>query len=241
MLFEFILAVIISIILFRIVSKKIYRDAGDPFKYWDKFNVPSLEKSIQRKYNWNEITRRKALVYRYIEEYKMFPKDPFYGGYDGFNQVLTIRDNFELIDAVLVKDFDYFQKTRFCIFSDTIPVNRTEEIIFKSPSVIYGDKWKKVRSVFGPIFNSDKLELLIPSIKSSNAKLEKLLDLYANDSANMELKEVFGLYVMDVNVSCVFGVDSEVFEHGNLSPYIQHVKPFSYIFELSYLKGSYFG
>ena len=226
MLFEIIFAITISLLLFYLISNKRHRDYADPFDYWKKFNVPSPEKSIQKKYNWNEITRRKAFAYKYIEEYNMFPDEPFYGGYDGFNQVLTIRDNFELIEAVLVKDFDYFQRTRFCIYSDTVPVNRTEEIIFKSQSVIHGDKWKKVRSVFGPIFNSDKLELLIPSIKTSNAKLEKLLDLYANDSANMELKEVFGLYVMDVNVSCVFGVDSEVFEHGNLSPYIQHVKPF---------------
>ena len=226
MLFEIALVVIISLSLFYFISKRISSDGSDPYDYWKSFNVPSPEKSKQQEYNWNEITRRKAVSYRYIEEYNMFTNEPFYGGYDGFNQVLTIRDNFELIEAVLVKDFDYFQRTRFCVFSDTIPVNRTEEIIFKSQSVIHGDKWKKVRSVFGPIFNSDKLELLIPSIKRSNAKLEKLLDLYANDSANMELKEVFGLYVMDVNVSCVFGVDSEVFKQGNLSPYIQHVKPF---------------
>ena len=64
-----------------------------------------------------------------------------------------------------------------------------------------------MRSVFGPIFNIDKLESMIPSIRSSNSKLEKLIDLYVADSAVLELKEVFGLYVMDVNVSCVFGVD----------------------------------
>ena len=224
MLFEIFAVTCLLLLTYYAISKKIFGDYNDPFDYWKDKNVPSPDKKLQQAYNWNEITRKRASAYRYLEEYKMYPNQRFYGGYDWFSQVLTIRDDFDLIKSILVDDFDHFQKTRFSIFADTLPVNRTEEIVFKSTTVVYGKEWKKVRSVFKPIFNMDNLELMIPSIRSSNAKLEKLIDLYAADSSNMELKGVFGLYVMDVNVSCVFGVDSEVFLQGKRSPYIKHVK-----------------
>ena len=93
MLCEITLAIVVSLLLFYLITYKIYHDVVDPFDYWKKFDVPSPEKSIQKIYNWNEITRRKAFAYKYIEEYNMFPNEPFYGGYDGFNQVLTIHAN----------------------------------------------------------------------------------------------------------------------------------------------------
>ena len=197
-----------------------------PFDYWKKFGVPSSERKVQIWNNWNEISRQKALAYQYLDEYKRHNNERFYGGFDGFTQVLTIRDDFELIESILIKDFDNFQRTRYSVYGDTIPVTRTEEIIFKSTTVLHGDEWKEVRNTFGPIFNAtDKLELIVSSLRLSNAKLEKLLDQYVADSAIVELKEIFGLYSMDVTTSCVFGVDSEVFSHGNKSPYIQNVRP----------------
>ena len=97
------------------------------FEYWKKLGVPTSEKRVQIRNNWNEVSRQKALAYQYLDEYKRHNNERFYGGFDGFTQVLTIRDDFELIESILMKDFDNFEMPISCC-----PINGCLSIVIGS-------------------------------------------------------------------------------------------------------------
>ena len=135
MFLEILLVTSILLFIIRIIRFGTFGFGPDPFDYWKTKGVASPETSIQKQHNWNSKTRKKAMAYQYLTEYNMMKGAKFYGRFDGLNQLLIIRDDFELIESILVKDFDYFQKTSFSRLRDTIPVNRTEEIFFKERKI----------------------------------------------------------------------------------------------------------
>ena len=81
------------------------------------------------------------------EEYDKFPGERFYGGWTLLGQpYLMIRNDFDLIRAVWVKDFDHFTKTRGTEFSEKLwPTSRSERIAGNHIAAVHGDVWKDLR------------------------------------------------------------------------------------------------
>jgi len=72
-----------------------------------------------------------------------------------------------------------------------------------------GNDWKLVRSTFSSIFTSGKLKSMLPIIE---VVADKLVQCFEMDvGKEVELKDKFGKYSMDVIASAAFGVDAGSF------------------------------
>ena len=81
------------------------------------------------------------------EEYFSFPGERYYGGWTVFGQpYLMIRNDFDLIRAIWIKDFDHFNKTRGEEFVENIwPGSRAEKLAITNVANVHGDEWKDLR------------------------------------------------------------------------------------------------
>ena len=118
------------------------------FYYWQKLGIPCPSPKDQRRLIYDMFTRKKSLHDIKKEEYKMFEGERFYGTFDGGRHVFVIRDDFQLMRSVLIKDFlDHFSKGFFSSFQALETVNRTEEITKKAITGLSGYEWKTVRYI----------------------------------------------------------------------------------------------
>ena len=138
MFWELLLAIIalLSYMYIKYVSK---------FDYWKKLGVPCFDRTTQTRLNWDKYLKRRSHHELKREEYDSFNGERYYGVFNGTSHVLTIRDDFDLIRSIMVKDFDNFGMLRLGPLRNIPPANRVEEIMFKGILVVYGEEWKNVR------------------------------------------------------------------------------------------------
>merc|ERR1712076_260083 len=118
-----------------------------------------------------------------IRTYKQFNDVPFFGGWTLFGKpILILRNDFDLIKSIWIKDFDHFaiaDSTTEQIKS-TWPATREESIVLNHVQTATGDEWKDIRSTFSPIFTSGKLRMMTPLLwevnKNMNSYVSKLAD-----------------------------------------------------------------
>ena len=107
--------------------------------------MPCLDRAAQTKLNWDKFLKRRSHHEIRREEYNSFKGERFYGSFDGVSQILNVRDDFDLIRSIMVKDFDNFGMLRLGPLRNVPPANKVEEIILKGILVVYGEEWKNVR------------------------------------------------------------------------------------------------
>ena len=117
------------------------------YNHWRNLGVPSLDRKTQTKLNWDKFLKRRSHHEIRREEYDLFKGERFYGQFDGVNQIFTVRDDFDLIRSIMVKDFDHFGMLRLGPLRNVPPANKVEEIILKGILVVHGEEWKNVRWV----------------------------------------------------------------------------------------------
>ena len=97
----------------------------------------------------------------------------------------------------MVKDFHIFTNRR--------PVKTTHPIMSKFLSSLVGEEWKRVRSIVTPTFTSSKMKKIFHIMKNSSSDiLEKLEQVATRDNNEIDLKELYGDYTMDVIAKCAF-------------------------------------
>ena len=132
-------------ILVLLILAFVYYKFNENFNYWNRLGVPCLSVKEQKANAWDFVMQKRAGHDIKKREYRKFDGERFYGIFDGVKQILVIRDDFELIRSILVKDFDYFGKSMAAAFGTLEPSNRTEQIQMKGITIIHGDEWKAVR------------------------------------------------------------------------------------------------
>ncbi|KAK3908720.1 Cytochrome P450 9e2 [Frankliniella fusca] len=173
------------------------------FSHWRKLGV----KHIPPEFFFGNI--RKRVLFRVSfhelqkELYFSFAGERVAGIYEGRRPVLMVRDP-ELIRLVMVRDFDHF-------------VDRPVLRFRQRPSVsnmlisLQGAQWKSVRAILTPTFTSGKIKsmsLLVMDVgKQMVSFLNNLID--KPDGCEMEMKDFFGRFTLDVIASCAFGVQCD--------------------------------
>ena len=115
--------------------------------YWKDRGVPSTtfhffwgndKESLQGKKSRHEIL---------TDEYFNFPGERFYGRWATFGTPqLVIRDDFNLIRSIWIKDFDQFNQTLAGhAFSKMLPTSREEKLILSQVQNVHGEAWKQIR------------------------------------------------------------------------------------------------
>ena len=78
---------------------------------------------------------------------------------------LMIRNDFELIRSIWIKDFDHFNKTRAADVGDKVwPSSRAERLAMQNVSQLHGEVWKNLRySSIDVFFKVEKYLTNLPS------------------------------------------------------------------------------
>lgn len=135
--------------------------------------------------------------------YFSFPGERIAGIYEGRRPTLMLRDP-ELIRLIMVRDFDHFVDRPALRFRQRPSVN-------SMLITLQGAHWKSVRATLTPTFTSGKIKamsLLVMDVgKQMVTYLEKTID--KPDGCDLEMKDFFGRFTLDVIASCAFGVQCD--------------------------------
>ena len=129
-----------------------------------------------------------------------------FSAYNGLKPYLVVGEP-ELIKDIMVKDFHNFtdrQKSRIIH-----PILRQHLVNAE------GEQWKRVRAIVSPTFSSGKMKAMYPSIKRCLNEFLESLDVIASEGRDLNVKQEFNNYTMDVIASCAFGTNTNVHKDSN--------------------------
>ncbi|XP_023216470.1 cytochrome P450 3A8-like isoform X1 [Centruroides sculpturatus] len=142
-----------------------------------------------------------------MENYKKLGR--IYGRYDGQTPILVIGDP-EILKKVLVKDFNVFPNRR--------PIQFGDPVIDNSVGMLEGSDWKRVRSVLTSLSTGSKLRKILYLVEDCSDSTIERLSKVAKSGESVDMKPLFGKYVIDIIASCAFGIKIDA--EDNTNPFI---------------------
>uniref|UniRef100_A0A0K8RAA4 Putative cytochrome p450 cyp3/cyp5/cyp6/cyp9 subfamily n=1 Tax=Ixodes ricinus TaxID=34613 RepID=A0A0K8RAA4_IXORI len=127
---------------------------------------------------------------RYLQFGKLF------GVYEGGEPILFVGDP-ELVKLVLVKDFPSLPNRRMIEFFDPLLDNMM--------SIVPAEKWRRIRPAASPAFSTGKLRKMNSLIAECARKTAQHLEETAEKEGEIDLKQFYGNYALDVIARCAFG------------------------------------
>ena len=115
--------------------------------YWSERGVPHTKFHLFWGNDKEVYQGIKSRHEKYKEEYLEFPGESYYGRWSMFGQLqLVIRNDFDLIRAIWIKDFDQFNQTiGGTAIGNMWPSSREERLTISHVANIHGEDWKDVR------------------------------------------------------------------------------------------------
>ncbi|BET03487.1 cytochrome P450 [Nesidiocoris tenuis] len=165
-------------------------------KFWASKGIPHTKPVLFFGNSWQLISQKKTMSEVYKEAYEKFPNSPLIGFYDFMKPVIIVRD-IELVERVMIKDFQHFTDHGFGVADEAS--NPLDINLFN----MTGKKWKAMRTKLSPIFTTGKLRYMLPQIKDLS---ETLIELLEKKKDQVELKDSYQRFAMDVIASCAFGI-----------------------------------
>lgn len=184
---------VIALSLIAYLVKK----AWDINQHWEKKGIKHCKPVLFFGNCFPIVLNKKSLSDIIGELYNKYPKEQVLGFYDFLTPRLFIRDP-ELLQKILIKDFTHFTDHGFEINSETNP---TDDQLF----VMNGSRWRAFRNKMSPIFTSGKLKDMYTTMSSCGENLIEYLKKRENE--DIDIRELMGLFSMDVIGAAVFGMD----------------------------------
>ncbi|VVC43814.1 Hypothetical protein CINCED_3A007845 [Cinara cedri] len=194
--------VVSAIVFLSIVVYLYYRNI---YSFWRKMGVFNIEPEFFFGNAKDRVLFRKSFHEFHRDIYFKFKGHRYAGFYVGRRASLVILDP-EIIKCIMIKDFNHFTDRQ------TMRL-RTSKYITEMLINLKGSKWKKMRSQLTPSFTSGKLRTM-----------EHLIDICCNNMSDflndniksengfkpyeLEMKDFFGKFTLDVIATCAFGVES---------------------------------
>ncbi|XP_059484979.1 probable cytochrome P450 6a14 [Neocloeon triangulifer] len=169
------------------------------FTHWRDMGVPFLKPHLLFGNTSKRITLQISYPEMLDELYQQFDGEKIAGIFEGRLPRMMIRDP-ELLRQVLVRDFDSFVDRALV----SIHPDAYEENMLVS---LKGSHWKALRSVSTPIFSSGKIKAMSNLVTKCAGQLCQYLDEYViPEGGEVDAKEMYGRFTMDVIGTCGFGV-----------------------------------
>ncbi|XP_077094334.1 cytochrome P450 3A30-like isoform X1 [Siphateles boraxobius] len=157
---------------------------------------------------------------RYREGFHNFDFECFkkygrvWGIYDARQPVLCIMDQ-SIIKTILIKEcYSLFTNRRNF---------RLNGPLYDAVSIVEDDDWRRIRSVLSPSFTSGRLKEMFGIMKTHSQILVQNLGKSATRGENVDIKEFFGAYSMDVVTSTAFSVDIDSLNNPK-DPFVTNIK-----------------
>lgn len=205
----------IVIILFWIFSTS-------TFNYWKKLNIRYKE-PVAFFGNALEFALFKSSFHKLQKNlYDYFVDERFGGFYMMRSPVLLVKDP-NLISKILIKDFRYFSNRGFDFFHPNKDLNPFSEHLFFAD----GDRWRVLRNKMSPVFTSGKLRHMYEQIFQCVGLLNRFVEgNLKNNSTDVNIKELFERFTMDVIGTCAFGLECNSLKDSNAEFQTMGVKIF---------------
>ena len=131
--------VTISLFIYYQISKNKY--------YWSIRGVPSTGFHFLSTNDYKVLLKTMSLHKNIKEDYFKFPGERFYGGWTILGKpYLMLRNDFDLIKTVWIKDFDSFNTKNISEQTDKVwPSSREEKLTIDNIFNAKGDRWKALR------------------------------------------------------------------------------------------------
>ena len=140
MLYEVLIGLVtISLFIYYQISKNKY--------YWSIRGVPSTGFHFPSTNDYKVLLKKVSQHEKTKEDYSKFPGERFYGGWTILGKpYLMLRNDFDLIKTVWIKDFDSFNTKNISEQTDKVwPSSREEKLTIDNIFNAKGDRWKALR------------------------------------------------------------------------------------------------
>ena len=140
MLYEVLIGLVtISLFIYYQISKNKY--------YWSIRGVPSTGFHFLSTNDYKVLLKKMSLHKNIKEDYFKFPGERFYGGWTLIGKpYLMLRNDFDLIKTVWIKDFDSFNTKNKAELADKVLPSSREERLARMPwKNAKGERWKALR------------------------------------------------------------------------------------------------
>ncbi|KAK9507339.1 hypothetical protein O3M35_007218 [Rhynocoris fuscipes] len=175
---------------------------SSPF-YWRKRRVPH---SIPFPFLGNSLSvLTNGPLESNILNYRKFSGERYFGMHMFTRPTLVVRDP-ELIQRILVKDFEYFTSHGLYANQDRDPGGGN---LFH----IYGQQWKEMRAKLSPFFTPAKVKVMLSYADKTISKLINVIDKKTIDNKPIEMAQILMNVTTDVITQAVFGIETDTFEN----------------------------
>lgn len=149
-----------------------------------------------------------------MKNYKRYGK--LFGSFEMSLPLLNISDP-EVIKNIMVRDFGHFVDRR----------DRPSHYLTKHfLTALKGDEWRNARHTITPTFTSGKMKMMMSLMTECVDELMKSLGKKADSREDVNVKDTFGFYTMDVVAKCAFATTTNVQEIGYDSEFMSHASKF---------------
>ncbi|XP_076463505.1 cytochrome P450 3A8-like [Babylonia areolata] len=121
------------------------------------------------------------------------------GFFAGVRPNLAVTD-LDIVREVMVKQFNNF--------TDRNTTPGLGKVVKKSLFFAGGTTWKRIRNLMTPTFSTSKLKLMSHYVKRCTSLLVNNIDTKARAAQDIDVKEVFGAFTMDVIAGTAFGLET---------------------------------
>lgn len=173
------------------------------FTFWERHGVPHLKPRNWLLGNLEGVGRRNVAdyfgaVYKHMRRDELGPIAGFYF----FTEPALIVTNPDILKHILVRDFEYF-----C--DRGIYVNEVDDPLSAHLFSLEGNNWKQLRAKLTPTFTSKKMKMMFEIVHKIGHNFEMVLHDLAVENTEMELKDLFSCFTIDVIGSCAFGIECD--------------------------------
>lgn len=205
MLFEILLTLSVSLLAYAFIKWATLND-----KYFVERNLPHLKPTFLLGNSGGLLLQNTTAADHMRSLYNSFSTEKMYGAFDFRRPQIIVRDP-QLLKQLMITDFDHFQDHR--MFVDASGDDLLGNILF----MMSGQKWRDMRSTLSPLFTGSKLRQMYDLVSECAADTSKHFQRQATNgkSIQLEMKDLFSRYTIDVIATCAFGIKINSFEQPN--------------------------
>ncbi|XP_052771299.1 LOW QUALITY PROTEIN: putative cytochrome P450 CYP13A10 [Mya arenaria] len=140
-----------------------------------------------------------------------------YGYFEGPSPVLVTSDK-DILSEVFVKQFKSFHARK--IFPVQVDPDKDEEVHM---FFAHGERWRRLRSIANPAFNTGKMRMMSPMINKQIDKFLDVLEKQCEAKTEFDIYDVLQRLTFDTIAKCGFGLNAESIQKPN-DEYLQNCR-----------------
>nr|ALD15922.1 cytochrome P450 [Dendroctonus armandi] len=169
------------------------------YSYWERNGVTQLNPELFYGDLRDMLSGHVPMGSAFANFYNIFKQKnlPFGGVYWAFTPMFIPVD-VQLIKAMLVKDFAYFQ--------DRGSYHHENDILSQNLFRLPGEQWRNLRQKLSPTFTSSRMRMMFETMQEKIQQLDPILDRCIQ-KGEINVTDVSACLTTDVIASCAFGIE----------------------------------